>query len=103
MALTVPDPETLPATPIVGEVAFRSYAADAKPMFIGHYERLGSPAIDAQKKSLLLLILFYNGIERLSPVIIGIVHHDVDEHWHQETKDLCTVPNLSSVHAAVPG
>ena len=46
--------------------------------------------------------LFDNGIERLSPVIIGIVHHDVDEHRHQETKDLGTVPNLGSVHAAVP-
>jgi hypothetical protein len=46
-ALSVPDPETLPATPIEGEVAFRAYAAEAKPVFFGHYKRLGSPAIDA--------------------------------------------------------
>lgn len=46
-ALSVPDPETLPATPIEGDIAFRSYDADAKPVFFGHYKRLGSPAIDA--------------------------------------------------------
>ena len=46
-ALSVPDPETLPATPIEGEIAFRAYAAEAKPVFFGHYKRLGSPAIDA--------------------------------------------------------
>lgn len=46
-ALSVPDPEMLPATPIVGEVAFRAYAPEAKPVFFGHYKRLGSPAIDA--------------------------------------------------------
>jgi hypothetical protein len=46
-ALSVPDPETLPTTLIEGEVAFRAYGADAKPVFFGHYKRLGSPAIDA--------------------------------------------------------
>lgn len=46
-ALSVPDPETLPTTQIEGEVAFRAYGADAKPVFFGHYKRLGSPTIDA--------------------------------------------------------
>lgn len=46
-ALSVPDPATLPATPIKGEVAFRAYDAEAKPVFFGHYKRLGIPAIDA--------------------------------------------------------
>ena len=46
-ALSVRDPATLPATPIEGEVAFRAYGAEAKPVFFGHYKRLGSPAIDA--------------------------------------------------------
>jgi len=46
-ALSVPDPETLPATPIEGKVAFRAYGAEAKPVFFGHYKRLASPAIDA--------------------------------------------------------
>jgi hypothetical protein len=46
-ALSVPDPETLPATPIEGGVAFRAYAAAAKPVFFGHYKRLGIPDIDA--------------------------------------------------------
>lgn len=46
-ALSVPDPETLPATPIEGKVAFRAYAAEAKPVFFGHYKRLGIPDIDA--------------------------------------------------------
>ena len=45
--MSVPDPETLPATPIEGEVAFRAYAAEAKPVFFGHYKRPGSPVIDA--------------------------------------------------------
>ena len=46
-ALSVPDPETLPSTPIEGEVAFRAYDAEAKPVFFGHYKRLGTPTIDA--------------------------------------------------------
>ena len=46
-ALSVPDPETLPATPIEGDVAFRVYGAEAKPVFFGHYKRLGIPAIDS--------------------------------------------------------
>lgn len=46
-ALSVPDPETLPATPIEGDVAFRAYGAEAKPVFFGHYKRLGTPTIDA--------------------------------------------------------
>jgi hypothetical protein len=46
-ALSVPAPETLPTTPIEGEVAFHAYGADAKPVFFGHYKRLGSPTIDA--------------------------------------------------------
>lgn len=46
-ALSVQDPETLPATPIEGDVAFRAYEAEAKPVFFGHYKRLGRPAIDA--------------------------------------------------------
>lgn len=46
-ALSVPDPETLPSTPIEGEVAFRAYDAEAKPVFFGHYKRLGIPSIDA--------------------------------------------------------
>lgn len=46
-ALSVPDPETLPATPIEGDVAFRAYGAEAKPVFFGHYKRSGTPAIDA--------------------------------------------------------
>lgn len=46
-ALSVPAPETLPATPIEGEVAFRAYSAEAKPVFFGHYKRLGTPTIDA--------------------------------------------------------
>jgi len=46
-ALSVPDPEALPATPIEGDVAFRAYEAEAKPVFFGHYKRLGTPAIDA--------------------------------------------------------
>ena len=46
-ALSVPDPETLPATPIEGDVAFRAYEAEAKPVFFGHYKRLGTPTIDA--------------------------------------------------------
>ena len=46
-ALSVPDPETLPATPIEGDIAFRAYGAEAKPVFFGHFKRLGIPAIDA--------------------------------------------------------
>lgn len=46
-ALSVPDPETLPATPVEGDVAFRAYEAEAKPVFFGHYKRLGTPTIDA--------------------------------------------------------
>lgn len=46
-ALSVPDPPVLPETPIEGEGAFRAYDAEAKPVFFGHYKRLGSPAIDA--------------------------------------------------------
>lgn len=46
-ALSMPEPEKLPATPIEGRVAFRPYDAEAKPVFFGHYKRDGSPAIDA--------------------------------------------------------
>lgn len=46
-ALSVPDLETLPATPIEGDFEFRAYGAEAKPVFFGHYKRLGTPAIDA--------------------------------------------------------
>ncbi|NCQ23176.1 MAG: metallophosphoesterase [Rhodobacteraceae bacterium CG17_big_fil_post_rev_8_21_14_2_50_63_15] len=46
-ALSVPEPDTLPMTPIEGDVAFRAYQAEAKPVFFGHYKRLGTPAIDA--------------------------------------------------------
>lgn len=46
-AMSVPNPETLPATPIDGEVGFHAYGAEAKPVFFGHYKRLGVPAIDA--------------------------------------------------------
>lgn len=46
-ALSVPTPETLPTTQIEGEVAFRAYDAEAKPVFFGHYKRLGLPTIDA--------------------------------------------------------
>lgn len=46
-ALSVPDPDMLPATPIEGDVAFRAYSAEAKPVFFGHYKRLGTPTIDA--------------------------------------------------------
>jgi hypothetical protein len=46
-ALSVPDPAVLPGTPIEGEVAFRAYDVEAKPVFFGHYKRLGSPALDA--------------------------------------------------------
>ena len=46
-ALSVPDPETLPATPIEGHIAFHAYGAEAKPVFFGHYKRLGTPTIDA--------------------------------------------------------
>ncbi len=46
-ALSVPDPAVLPGTPIEGEVAFRAYDAEAKPVFFGHYKRLGSLAIHA--------------------------------------------------------
>ena len=50
-ALSVPDPEATPATPIEGDVAFRAYEAEAKPVFFGHYKRFGTPAIDAPKRS----------------------------------------------------
>jgi hypothetical protein len=46
-ALSFPDPETLPATLIPDNVAVCSYPVEAKPVFFGHYKRLGSPAIDA--------------------------------------------------------
>ena len=36
-----------PATPIEGDAAFRAYEAEAKPVFFGHYKRLGTPTIDA--------------------------------------------------------
>jgi len=52
-ALSVPDPETLPATPIEGKVAFRAYGAEAKPVFFGHYKRLGIPDIDAHNAACL--------------------------------------------------
>jgi len=46
-ALSVPEPETLPGTPIDGQVAFRAYPAEAKPVVFGHYKQDGAPAIDA--------------------------------------------------------
>lgn len=45
--LSVPHPETLPATQIEGDVKFRAYGAEAKPVFFGHYKRLGTPALGA--------------------------------------------------------
>ncbi len=45
-ALSVPEPGMLPATPITG-VELRPYAAGAKPVFFGHYKRIGAPVLDA--------------------------------------------------------
>lgn len=46
-ALFVPAPQMLPVTPIEANIAFRAYGVEAKPVFFGHYKRLGAPAIEA--------------------------------------------------------
>ena len=48
-------------------------------------------------------ILFDNGIERLAPVFIWVVHHDVDENGHQKPEDLSAILNLRPVDTTVPG
>ena len=46
--------------------------------------------------------MFYDSILRFFPVMLRIVHHDVDEHRHQSAKDGGAVRHLPPVDAAVP-
>ena len=49
------------------------------------------------------LALVDNRIERLSPVRLWIVHHDIHENRHQEAHDGGTVTHLVAIYCAVPG
>jgi hypothetical protein len=46
-ALSHPDPEKLPQTPLPDKIKLLPYPAEAKPVFFGHYKMHGSPMIDA--------------------------------------------------------
>lgn len=46
-ALSVSDPQTLPDIPVSASRAISFYHADSKPVFFGHYKRLGSPTLDS--------------------------------------------------------
>jgi hypothetical protein len=47
LAISVPDPEELPRTPVPRDVAARAYPSDAKPVFFGHYWLDGAPLLQA--------------------------------------------------------
>lgn len=47
VALSVPDPQTLPDIPVSDSSPISFYHADNKPVFFGHYKRLGSPTLDS--------------------------------------------------------
>ncbi len=44
----------------------------------------------------------HNRIKRLPPISVRIVHHDVNEHRHQEPKDCGAIAGLCAVDGAVP-
>lgn len=45
-ALSVPDPNGLPDTPVSDVMKVNFYGIDQKPVFFGHYKRLGQPALE---------------------------------------------------------
>ena len=47
--------------------------------------------------------LFHNRIEGTPPVFVRVVHHDVDEHGHEEGEDRGAVAHLIAVDPTVPG
>jgi len=46
--------------------------------------------------------LLNDRIERLPPILVRIIHHDVNEHRHQESEDGCAVADLCAVDGAIP-
>ena len=47
--------------------------------------------------------LFHDRVEGTPPVLVRVVHHDVDEHGHEKGKDRGAAAHLVPVHPAVPG
>ncbi|KQW84455.1 metallophosphoesterase [Ensifer sp. Root127] len=45
-ALSVPNPTDLPDTPVTEVMKIDFYKADQKPVFFGHYKRLGQPVLE---------------------------------------------------------
>lgn len=45
-ALSIPDPNELPDTPVPANGLMRFYDDDEKPVFFGHYKRVGQPALE---------------------------------------------------------
>ena len=45
-ALSVPDPLELPDSALPADIQSEIYAADAKPVFVGHYKMSGNPVIE---------------------------------------------------------
>lgn len=48
LALSVPDPSTLPSGDISPQLIAARYPADAPPVFVGHYKMHGTPRIEAE-------------------------------------------------------
>ena len=47
--------------------------------------------------------LFHDRVDGTPPVIVRVVHHDVDEHGHEKGEDRGAVAHLVPVDLAVPG
>ena len=48
IAMSVPDPSALPSTPLPLELESRTYPANAKPVFFGHYWLTGEPRMQSE-------------------------------------------------------
>lgn len=45
----------------------------------------------------------HHRIKRLPPILVGIVHHDVNKDGHEERENGGTILNLTAIYTAVPG
>lgn len=53
VALSVPDPQALPDIPVSASSPITFYHADNKPVFFGHYKRVGIPMLDSSNAACL--------------------------------------------------
>jgi hypothetical protein len=48
-------------------------------------------------------LLLDDRVERPSPVLLRIVHHQVHEDWHEEAQDRGAISHLIPIYSTAPG